>query len=178
MVLVRNQQVLPTLPSTSGFDWRFQAEEAIELGDLEMARKALEKVGPDEGHAGVEDALRAAKGRNMPPVQALKNAETIVDPTARSRSFCEIAERQASSGDTPGAATTFQLALQAAGDIDQFRVLSLNDIAWSQIRSGDPKRAEQTLNLALHENEKPGFGSDQVDGWAIMADTLAYLGQF
>jgi tetratricopeptide (TPR) repeat protein len=178
MVLVRNQQLLPTLPSTSGFDWRFQAEQAIELGDLEMARKALEQVGPDAGHADVEDALRAAKGRNMPPVQALKNAKTIVDPTTRSRSFCEIAERQASSGDTRGAAATFQFALQAAEDIDQFKVLSLNDIAWSQIRSGDRKGAEQTLNLALQENEKPGLGSDQVDGWAITADTLAYLGQF
>ena len=161
-----------------GFDWRLLAERAIELGDLEIAGQALEKVSADEGRGDVEDSLRAARGRSMSPNRALKNARTIVDPTIRSRSLCEIAERRASAGDDRGAAAIFQLALHAAEDIDQFKVFSINDIAWAQIRSGDTQEAEKALDWALKENGRPRLGSDQIDGWAVLADTLAYLGEF
>ena len=177
-IILRNKQLLLTSASANGFDWQSLAERAIELGDLAMASEALGKVGDDEVHSHVEDALKSARGRKMSPAKALENAKTISDPYSRSRSLCEIAERQASSGDTRGAGATFQLALATAEEIDQFKVFALNEIAWAQISTKDKHGAIRTLNLALKENEKPRFGSDQVDGWAILADTLAQLGQF
>jgi len=177
-VILRNKQLLSTSASANGFDWRFLAEKAIELGDLELASEALGRVRADEGRSDVEDALKSARGRKMSPPGALEDAKTISDPYSRSRSLCEIAERQASSGDNLGVASTLQLALATAGEIDQFKVFALNEIAWAQIRTKDKHGAIQTLDLALKENEKHRFGSDQVDGWAILADTLAYLGQF
>lgn len=177
-VLLRSQQLLSTSSPTSSFDWRLLAERAIELGDLEMADRALKKLGPDDGHTNVEDSLRAARGRNMNPAQAITNAKAIVDPFSRFRSLCDIAERQASSGDKDGAAATFQLGLQATDEIGEGKVFALNEIAWAQIHSGDKPGAERTLNWALKENEQPQSGSDQEQGWAVMGDTLAYLGQF
>lgn len=177
-VLLRNQELLSSSPSPDGFEWRFLAEKAIELGDFGMARETLEKVSLDDGRADLEDDLKAARGRSMNPGPALKNAKTIVDATRRSRSLCEIAERQSSAGDERGAAATFQLALHAAEEINQFKVFAINDIAWAQIHSGDTRGAEKTIDWAMKENETPRLGSDQVDGWAVLADTLAYLGQF
>jgi len=176
--LLQLQQLLPNSPQTTGYDWRGLAEKAIELGDFDRAAKALERVGPDQGHSDVEDAIKAAKARNLGPGQALKSVNTMVNPYSRSKSLCEIAERQSSSGDKRGAAATFQLALQTAEVIDEEKAFALNEIAWAQIHSGDRSGAEQTVTLALQENEEPQSGSSQEGAWASLADTLAYLGQF
>jgi tetratricopeptide (TPR) repeat protein len=51
-------------------------------------------------------------------------------------------------------------------------------MAWAQIDTGDRIGAEHTLDLALQENERPAYGQDQVDAWALSADTFAFLGHF
>jgi hypothetical protein len=90
----------------------------------------------------------------------------------------DTANQQSEAGDSDGAITTLRLAIEAAKFGNQRFVLLLHDLAWAQIDAGDRIGAERTLELALQENEKPTFGQDQVDGWALLADTFAFLGHF
>lgn len=102
----------------------------------------------------------------------------IQAPDRRAKVLCDIARKQASSGDGRAAVATIGVALDAAAQSDQFRVFTLNDIAWAQIDTEDRDGAEKTVQMALQDNEKKRYGSDQVDGWAVVADTVAFLGHF
>ncbi len=54
----------------------------------------------------------------------------------------------------------------------------LNDIAWTQIDTGDWRGAEETVHLAVAKNGAEENSVDQIRDWATLANTLAALGHF
>src|SRR5262249_5005771 len=59
-----------------------------------------------------------------------------------------------------------------------FRVMNMAEIAWEQIGMGDRPSAEATIAAALVDNEGQRWGSDQVNGWVMLAEDLAALGDY
>ena len=89
----------------------------------------------------------------------------------------EIAVRQIVAGNKAAAARTLQRAMDVSDEDEQFRVMRMADIAWEQIRMEDRIGAEETIAKGLRKNEGQGRGSDQVNGWMILAEDLAYMGE-
>lgn len=177
-VLHSSEQTLPTSRWATASDWGSLAGRAIALGDFGMAHKAIDHVDLEEGRVDLEDKFKIARASNMPVAQAFNLAKSLSGPESRVESFCQIAQRQAAAGDKRGAASTFQLARDAAEEIGLYKVSSLNDIAWAQIDAGDKEGAKETVNRALKVNGEIQPQSDQAEGAAALVDTLAFLGEF
>lgn len=160
------------------FDWSNLNRTAIGVGDLPLAARFLQKVEDDKERADLQTQMDLAQARQAGTEVEVRTAMKISDPWVKISVLRDIANQQSEAGDSDGATTTLRLAIEAANRANQRTVLLLHDMAWAQIDAGDRIGAEQTLELALQENEKTAFGSDQVDGWALLADTFAFLGHF
>jgi len=178
-VLLQTKELLAS-SSESAWAWRDLADSAIGLGNLTVARQALEKLGEEQGRSDIEQKIHAVSAEQLNPDAAIRSAVALSDFELRIGTLCAIARRQISAGDPRGANATLQLALDATGqeDDDTFQVRQLDDIAWVQIDAGNSDGAERTLEIALKANEKHRWGTDQVNGWVSLADTLAFLGHF
>jgi tetratricopeptide (TPR) repeat protein len=159
-------------------DWSDLSRTAIALGDLPSATRFLQKVEVEDERVDLQTQIAVAQARQEGPDAAVRTALKISDPWVKLRILRDTANQQSEAGDSLGAITTLRLAIEAAKLGNQRCVLLLHDMAWAQIDAGDRTGAEHTLEVALQENEKPAFGSDQVDGWALLADTFAFLGHF
>lgn len=163
---------------SDSFDWSNLTRGAIAVGDLPSAARFLQKVEGDEARADLQMQIDVAQARQAGAEAAVRTAMKISDPWVKTAVLRDIANKQSEAGDSNGETTTLRLALEAANRASQRTVLLLHDMAWAQIDTGDRIGAEHTLELALQENEKTAYGSDQVDGWALLADTFAFLGHF
>ncbi len=56
--------------------------------------------------------------------------------------------------------------------------MRMADIAWEQMSMGDKSAAESTIAEGLKDNEKHRWGSDQVNGWMMLAEALASMGEY
>lgn len=162
----------------NGYDWENYADAAIDIGDLDAATQVLPKVEAGELRTAEAERIIAAEARKADPGDGVTLAMRIQAPDRRAKVLCDIARKQASSGNGRAAASTIEVALEAAAQSSEFRVFTLNDIAWAQIEIDDQEGAERTLQMALLDNEKQRYGSDQVQGWGVVADTEAFLGHF
>jgi hypothetical protein len=159
-------------------DWSDLSRAAIALGDLPSATRFMHKVDVEDERVDLQTQIAVAQARQEGPDAVVRTALKISDPWVKTRVLRDTANQQSGEGDSAGAIVTLRLAIEAAKGGDQRSVLLLHDLAWAQIDTGDRNSAEHTLELALQENEKPVFGQDQVDGWALLADTFAFLGHF
>jgi tetratricopeptide (TPR) repeat protein len=159
-------------------DWSNLSRAAISLGDLPSATRFLQKVDFELERVDLQTQIAVAQARQEGPDAVVRTALKISDPWVEMSILRDTANQQSEAGDSDGAITTLRLAIEAAKFGNQRFVLLLHDLAWAQIDAGDRIGAERTLELALQENEKPTFGQDQVDGWALLADTFAFLGHF
>jgi tetratricopeptide (TPR) repeat protein len=159
-------------------DWSSLSRAAIALGDLPSATRFLHKVKVEDERVDLQTQIAVAQARQEGPDAMVRTALKISDPWVKIRVLRDTANEQSEAGDSNGAITTLRLAIEAAKGGNQRSVLLLHDLAWAQIDTGDRSGAEHTLELALRENEKPVFGQDQVDGWALLADAFAFLGHF
>jgi tetratricopeptide (TPR) repeat protein len=159
-------------------DWSDLSRTALALGDLPSATHFLHKVEVKDERVDLQTQIAVARARQEGPDAVVLTALKISDPWVKIRVLRDTANQQSEAGDSNGAITTLRLALEAANLGNQRFVLLLHDLAWAQMDAGDHAGAELTLELALQENEKPAFGQDQVDAWALLADTFAFLGHF
>jgi len=159
-------------------DWSNLSRAALALGDLPSATRFLHKVDVEEERVGLQTQIAVAQAQQEGPDAVVRTALKISDPWAKIGVLRDTANQQSKAGDSNGAIATFRLAIEAAKGSNQRSVLLLHDLAWAQIDAGDRIGAERTLELALQENEKTAFGQDQVDAWALLADTFAFLGHF
>jgi tetratricopeptide (TPR) repeat protein len=177
-VFAEAEKAVEAKTKPDSFDWANLARAAIDIGDFSSATRWIEKVEGDEELADLRTHLAVAQAQQAGADTTVRTAMKISDPWVKIKILRDTADRQSEAGDSNAAITTLRLALEAANRANERPVLVLHDLAWAQIDAGDRIGAEHTLELALQENEKPAFGSDQVDGWALLADTFAYLGQF
>ena len=159
-------------------DWSDLSRAAIALGDLSSATGFLHKVEVEDEQADLRTQIAVAQARQEGPDAVVRTALKISDPSVKIRVLRDTANQQSEAGDSNAAMATLRLAIEAANQAHERTVLLLHDMAWAQIDAGDRIGAEHTLELALQENEKPVFGQDQVDAWALLADTFAFLGHF
>lgn len=160
------------------FDWSNLTRAAINVGDLPSASRWMQKVEGDEERADLQTSLAVAQAQQAGADATVRTAMKISDAWVRIKVLRDAANQQSDAGDSIAAITTLRLAIDAANRANERPVLLLHDLAWAQMYAGDRIGAEHTLELALQENEKPAFGQDQVDAWALLADTFAYLGKF
>lgn len=158
--------------------WRDLGEAAAEQGDLRMAAETLGHLSAADDRARVMNAMKGAQATITSPEQALQIAEKIDARGRRFEVLRKIAQRQIEAGDKAGAAHALQMAMEIAKDEEEFRVILMADIAWEQIRMGDKARAEATIAEALKDNETVRWGSDQVNGWMMLAEDLAFMGEY
>lgn len=159
-------------------DWSDLSRAAIGLGDLPSATRFLHKVEVEDERVDLQTQIAIAQAQQEGTDAVVRTALKISDPWVKIRVLRDTANQQSEAGDSKGAITTLRLAIEAAKGGNQRSVFLLHDLAWAQIDTGDRSGAEHSLELALGENEKPVFGSDQVDAWALLADTFAFLGHF
>jgi tetratricopeptide (TPR) repeat protein len=165
-------------PKADAFDWSNLARAAIAVGDLASANRCMQKVDDDDQRDDLQTQIALAQARQEGSDSVVRTAMKISNPWVKITALRDVANEQSEAGDSDGAITTLRIAVQAAKGTNERPVLLLHDLAWAQIDAGDRIAAEQTLELALQENEKPAYGQDQVDGWALLADTFAFLGHF
>lgn len=177
-VFAEAEKVVETLPKPDSFDWSNLSRTAIAVGDLPSASRWMQKVDRDYERADLQTQIALALARQSGADAEVRAAMKISDPWVKISALRDTADQQSEAGDSNGAITTLRIAIDAAHRTNQRPVLLLHDLAWAQIDAGDCIGAEQTLELALQENEKPAYGQDQVDGWALLADTFAFLGNF
>ncbi len=163
---------------TDYLDWSNLSRAAIALGDLPSASRFLQKVDFEGERVDLQTQIAVAQARQEGSDAVVRTALKISDLWVKIRVLQDTATQQSEAGDGNGAITTLRLAIEAARSGNQRPVLLLHDLAWAQIDTGDRIGAQQTLDLALQENEKPAYGQDQVDAWALLADTFAFLGHF
>jgi tetratricopeptide (TPR) repeat protein len=159
-------------------DWSSLSRAAIGLGDLPSATRFLQKVEVKDERIDLQTQIAVAQAQQEGPDAVVRTALKISDPWVKIRVLRDTANQQSEAGDDNAAMATLRLAIEAANRAHERTVLLLHDMAWAQIDAGDRIGAEHTLDLALQENEKPAYGQDQVDGWALLADTFAFLGHF
>jgi len=176
--LARARQLMESASGTPDIWWVELAETALALDDFKMASYVLNHVKSEEYRADIQEKIKFAQIQRMNPGQALEAIKTMDGPGPRVSLLCGIAERQGLLGDTRGAGLTIQGALEEAVKDKDYLVYRLDDIAWTQITVGDRNGARATVDQALQENEEWKPGSEQVNGWVMLADTLAFLGDF
>jgi tetratricopeptide (TPR) repeat protein len=159
-------------------DWSNLSRAAIAVGDLPSATRFLHKVEVKDERVDLQTQIAVAQAQQEGPDAVVRTALKISDPWVKIRVLRDTANQQSEAGDRNGAITTLRLAIEAANRAHERTVLLLHDMAWAQIDTGDRIGAEHTLDLALQENERPAYGQDQVDAWALLADTFAFLGHF
>lgn len=158
--------------------WRDLGQAAAQQGDLKMAAETLEHLSEADERVYVLNEIKQAQTTLTSPQQALQIAETLHAGGFKFGVLRRIAQRQIEAGDKAGAAHTLELASEAAKEDEQFRVFWMADIAWDQIHMGDKAGAEATIAEALKDNETHRWGSDQVNGWMMLAEDLASMGEY
>jgi tetratricopeptide (TPR) repeat protein len=176
--LAEAEKAVEAKAKPDSFDWSNLTQAAIAVGDLPSAIRWMQKVESDDQRADLQTQFALAQARQSGADAEVRAATKISDPWVKITTLRDTARKQLEAGDSSGAITTLRIAIEAANRTSQRPVLLLHDLAWAQIDGGDRIGAEQTLELALQENEKTAFGSDQVDGWGLLADTFAFLGHF
>lgn len=176
--LAEAEKAVEAQTKVTSFDWSNLAQAAIAVGDLTLAGRLMQKVEEPEQRSDLRTKIALAQARQAGSDSAVRTALKIRDPWTKATALRDIANQQSESGDSTGAITTLQLAIDAAKQDQQRTVILLHDLAWAQIDAGDRIGAERTLELALQENETHTCGFDQVDAWALLADTFAFLGHF
>lgn len=177
-VLVEAEKAVETKATPDSFDWSNLTEAAIAGGDLTSAARFLKKIEDEEMRGNLRARIALSDAQHVGTDAALQTATKFGDPRMQAAVLRDIASKQSDAGDDTAAITTLRLAIEASHRAKERTVLLLHDVAWAQIGSGDRIGAEQTLEWALKENEEPAFGQDQVDAWALLADTFAFLGHF
>ena len=177
-VLAEAEKAVEAQAKADTFDWSNLTRAALEVGDLTSAARWMQKVEGVEERADLQTRMAVAQAQQAGADAVVRTAMKIDDPGVKTTVLRDIANKQSEAGDNNAATTTLRLAIEAANRANERPVLLLHDLAWAQMEARDRIGAEHTLELALQENEKPAFGQDQVDGWALLADTFAYLGQF
>jgi tetratricopeptide (TPR) repeat protein len=177
-VLAEAEKAVEAKAKPDSYDWSNLTRAAIAVGDLPSADLWIQKVEVDGERADLQTQIALAQARQAGADAAVRTAMKISDASVEAAELRAIANKQSEAGDSGAATTTLRLALEAANRAHERTVLLLHDMAWAQIDAGDRIGAEQTLEVALQENEKTAYGSDQVDGWALLADTFAFLGHF
>jgi|CZKR01.1.fsa_nt_gi hypothetical protein len=176
--LAEAEKAVEAKAKPDSFDWSNLTRAAIAVGDLPSAARWMQNVESDDQRADLQTQVAQAQARQSGADAEVRSAMKISDPWVKITALRDTANKQSEAGDSNGAMTTLRLAIEAANRANQRTVLLLHDMAWAQIDAGDRIGAELTLELALQENEKTAFGQDQVDGWALLADTFAFLGHF
>jgi len=179
-ITARQQAIRLLQADSSGYQgyWRDLGEAAARQGDLKMSAETLEHLSDPGERVYVQAEIQRARAKMASPAQALAIVEGIHADYLRFDAFREIAARQVEAGDKVGAVPTLRKALEVAKADDDFLVMRMADIAWEQIGMGDKSAAETTIAEALRNNEKHRWGSDQVNGWMMLAEDLAYLGEY
>ena len=177
-VLAEAEKAVEAKAKADSFDWSNLAQAAIDVGDFPSASRWMQKVEGDEARADLQTRMAVAQGQQTGADATVRAAMKISDAWVKIKVLRDTANQQSETGDSIAAIATLRLAIDAANQAHERPVLLLHDLAWAQMDAGDRIAAEHTLELALQENEKPAFGQDQVDAWALLADTFAYLGQF
>ncbi len=176
--LAEAEKAVEAIAKPDSFDWSNLTRAAIAVGDFPSAARFLQKVEGDEARADLQTQIAVAQAQQEGPDAVVRTALKISDPWVKIRALQDTANQQSEAGDSNGAIKTLRLAVETANRAHERTVLLLHDMAWAQIGTGDRIGPEHTLELALQKNEKPAFGQDQVDGWALVADTFAFLGHF
>ena len=171
-------KLLQTDPSGYQGYWRDLGEAAAQQGDLKMAAQTLEHLSDPGEPLYVQTEMQRAQAKMAGPARALEIAGGMHAGDLKFEALREIAVRQIDSGDKVGAARILQVAMEAANADDDFRVMRMADIAWEQIVMGDKSAADVTIAEGLRANEKHRWGSDQVSGWMMLAEDLAYMGEY
>jgi len=175
-VLAEAAKAVEAKAKPDSFDWSDLTRAAIAVGDLPSAAHWTQKVEDDDQRADLQTQVALAQARQSGADAEVHAAMKVSDPWVKIAALRDTANEQSEAGDGNGAVATLRLAIEAANRTNQRPVFLLHDLAWAQIEAGDRIAAEQTLELALQENERPAYGSDQVDGWGLLADTFAFLG--
>src|SRR5205807_1459576 len=158
--------------------WRDLGEAAAQQGDLEMAAQMLDHISEPQDRISVATEMQRAQTIKVSPNQALQIAIGMHEGYLKFGALREIAIHQVEAGDKTGAARTLQIAKEVANGDDDSRVMRMADIAWEQISMGDKSAAESTIGEGLKDNEKHRWGSDQVNGWMMLAEAIAYMGEY
>ena len=158
--------------------WRDLGQAAARQGDLKMAAEMLGHLSEANDRVSVLADIKQAQTMLASPEQALQIAESLNPGGFKVGVLRKIAQRQIEAGDKAGAAHTLELTSKAAEEDEQFRVFWMADIAWDQIHMGDRASAEATIAEALKDNETHRWGSDQVNGWMMLAEDLASMGEY
>jgi tetratricopeptide (TPR) repeat protein len=177
-VLERIRELVQASGESGPYTWRFLASAAAGAGDDDMAIEAASNAGDSVARAQFREERSLAETLKGPLPAALQAAAGIPDPRERSQAFCKLARRESQGGDKVGAEATLQQAEAAADQVEEFRVDALVDVAWARIQTGDREGAEKTLDWALQVNEEPSYGEDQVNGWAGIAESFAFMGEY
>lgn len=177
-VLAEAEKAVEAKAKPDSFDWSNLAQAAIDVGDFPSASRWMQKVEGEEARADLQTRMAVAQGQQTGADATVLAALKISDAWVKIKVLRDTANQQSEAGDSIAAITTLRLAIDAANLAHERPVLLLHDLAWAQMDAGDRIGAEHTLELALQENEKPVFGQDQLDAWALLADTFAHLGQF
>jgi len=158
--------------------WRDLGQEAAREGDIGMAADTLEHLTDPNDRLGVQTEMQRAQAKMVSPAKALEIATRMEPGYVQFETLRDIAVRQMGAGDKVGASRTLEKALQVGNQDYNFRVMRMADIAWEQARMGDKAAAEATIARGLKDNEGVRFGSDQVGGWMMLAQSLAYMGEY
>ena len=175
------QQALRLLRTdTSGYQgyWRDLGKAAAQQGDLKMAAETLVHLSDPGERVGVQAEIERARAKMASPEQALAIVEGMDGGYLKFQALREVAVRQIEAGDNVGALHTLRMAMGVAKRDDDSFVMRMADIAWEQISMGDKSVAEATISEALRNNEKHRWGSDQVNGWMMLAEDVAYMGEY
>jgi len=136
-VLASARKAITSKKRPNGYDWYHFADAAIDIGDLDDAMAILPKVEAGELRTTEAERMIAAQARTADPGNGVTLAMRIQVPDRRASVLCDIARKQASSGEGSAAVATIEVALEAAAQSDEYRVFTLNDIAWAQIDIDD-----------------------------------------
>lgn len=158
--------------------WRDLGEEAAREGDLGMAMDTLEHLTEASDRINVQTEMQRTQAKMASPARAWEIASRMEPGYLKFETLRDIAMRQVETEDKAGASRTLEKALQVANQDHEVPVMRMADVAWEQVRMGNKAAAEATIAQALKDNEGVRFGSDQVGGWMMLAQDLAYMGEY
>ena len=156
--------------------WQSSLGEAVtgflDAGAAERLLKAGEAVPPEPQRKVVREAMELLS-------EALSIARSLESAFSRSLLLTDIAEAQASAGDTRGARRTVAEALTAARSVDNayYRIsVLLSAIAEAQASAGDTRGAQRTFSEALPIARSVQDMSDRAWELGIIAEAQASAG--